>query len=176
MTLSDQILSAVRTVPDFPEPGIQYKDISTLFLRPDLVEQMIEASAKALSVYKADAIAGIESRGFLLGAAIAAHMQLPFVMIRKAGKLPSATYQETYDLEYGTATIEMHRDALQARARVIVIDDVLATGGTAIAACNLIKRAGATPVSCSFIAELEFLGGRQKIEETGIEVLSLVKY
>ena len=124
MTLGEQIIAAVRTVPDFPKPGIQYKDISTLFLRPDLVKQMIEASANKLSEYKADAIAGIESRGFLLGAAIAAHMQLPFVMIREAGKLPSATYQETYALEYGTATIEMHCDALPSGVRVIVIEDV----------------------------------------------------
>lgn len=176
MTLSERILSAIRTVPDFPEPGIQYKDISTLFLRPDLVRLMIEACAQSLEVYQADAIAGIESRGFLLGAAIAAHMQLPFVMIRKAGKLPSATYQETYALEYGTASIEMHCDALEQGAKVIVVDDVLATGGTAIAACNLIKRAGAMPVSCSFIAELEFLNGRQKLEHAGIEAISLVKY
>lgn len=176
MTLSEQILSAVRTIPDFPKPGIQYKDISTLFLRPDLVGQMIETCAKELSAYQADAVAGIESRGFLLGAAIAAHMQLPFVMIRKAGKLPAATYQEIYALEYGTASIEMHCDALEAGSRVIVIDDVLATGGTAIAACNLIKKAGSLPLVCSFIAELEFLDGRRKIESSGIEVLSLVKY
>ncbi|MFM6984335.1 MAG: adenine phosphoribosyltransferase [Chitinophagaceae bacterium] len=176
MTLSERIKSAVRTIPDFPKPGIQYKDISTLFLKPDIINDIIIESSDALKTYQIDVIAGIESRGFLLGAAIAAKMQVPFVMIRKAGKLPSATYKESYELEYGSATIEMHCDAISKGSRVAVIDDVLATGGTAMAAFKLIKKAGAEAVLGNFIAELEFLGGRQKIEEAGIEVLSHVKY
>lgn len=176
MTLSERIKSAVRTIPDFPKPGIQYKDISTLFLEPDIINDIIIESSEALKIHQIDVIAGIESRGFLLGAAIAAKMQVPFVMIRKAGKLPSVTYKESYELEYGSATIEMHCDAINKGSRVAIIDDVLATGGTALAAFKLVKRAGAEAVLGNFIAELEFLGGRKKIEESGIEVLSLVKY
>lgn len=176
MTLSEKINSAIRTIPNFPKEGIQYKDISTLFLRPDIIQEIIDASSNALREHHVEVIAGIESRGFLLGAAIAAKMQLPFVMIRKAGKLPAETYKETYDLEYGSATIEMHSDAISKGSRVAIIDDVLATGGTALAASELIKRAGAYPIVSSFIAELEFLNGAKKLEDAGIQCLSLVKY
>lgn len=176
MTLTEKIKGAIRTIPDFPEKGVQYKDISTLFLKPELINEILLESVALLQPYNVEVIAGIESRGFLLGAAIAAKMQLPFVMIRKAGKLPAKTYQETYQLEYGTATIEMHCDAIQSGKRVAVIDDVLATGGTLGAASNLIRRAGSEPVVACFIAELEFLNGRQKLETAGTNVLSVVKY
>lgn len=176
MTLTEKIKGAIRTIPDFPEKGVQYKDISTLFLKPELINEILLESVALLQPYNVEVIAGIESRGFLLGAAIAAKMQLPFVMIRKAGKLPAKTYQETYQLEYGTATIEMHCDAIQFGKRVAVIDDVLATGGTLGAASNLIRRAGSEPVVACFIAELEFLNGRQKLETAGTNVLSVVKY
>jgi adenine phosphoribosyltransferase len=176
MTLSEKIKGAIRTIPDFPEQGVQYKDISTLFLKPELINEILLESIALLQPYNVEVIAGIESRGFLLGAAIAAKMKLPFVMIRKAGKLPAKTYQETYQLEYGTATIEMHCDAIQSGKRVAVIDDVLATGGTLGAASNLIRRAGSEPVVACFIAELEFLNGRQKLETAGTNVLSVVKY
>jgi adenine phosphoribosyltransferase len=176
MTLTEKIKGAIRTIPDFPEQGVQYKDISTLFLKPELINEIILESIALLQPYNVEVIAGVESRGFLLGAAIAAKMQLPFVMIRKAGKLPAKTYQETYQLEYGTATIEMHCDAIESGKRVAVIDDVLATGGTLGAASNLIRKAGSEPVVACFIAELEFLNGRQKLETAGINVLSIVKY
>jgi len=176
MTLSEKIKGAIRTIPDFPEQGVQYKDISTLFLKPELINEIILESIALLQPYNLEVIAGIESRGFLLGAAIAAKMKLPFVMIRKAGKLPAKTYQETYQLEYGTASIEMHCDAIESGKRVAVIDDVLATGGTLGAASNLIRKAGSEPVVAFFIAELEFLNGRQKLETAGINVLSIVKY
>jgi adenine phosphoribosyltransferase len=176
MTLTEKIKGAIRTIPDFPEKGVQYKDISTLFLKPELINEILLESVALIQPYNVEVIAGIESRGFLLGAAIAAKMQLPFVMIRKAGKLPAKTYQETYQLEYGTATIEMHCDAIQSGKRVAVIDDVLATGGTLGAASNLIRRAGSEPVVACFIAELEFLNGRQKLETAGTNVLSVVKY
>jgi adenine phosphoribosyltransferase len=176
MTLTEKIKGAIRTIPDFPEQGVQYKDISTLFLKPELINEIILESIALLQPYNVEVIAGIESRGFLLGAAIAAKMQLPFVMIRKAGKLPAKTYQETYELEYGTATIEMHCDAIESGKRVAVIDDVLATGGTLGAASNLIRKAGSEPVVACFIAELEFLNGRQKLETSGTNVLSIVKY
>jgi adenine phosphoribosyltransferase len=176
MTLSEKIKGAIRTIPDFPEQGVQYKDISTLFLKPELINEIILESIALLQPYNLEVIAGIESRGFLLGAAIAAKMKLPFVMIRKAGKLPAKTYQETYQLEYGTASIEMHCDAIESGKRVAVIDDVLATGGTLGAASNLIRKAGSEPVVACFIAELEFLNGRQKLETAGINVLSIVKY
>jgi adenine phosphoribosyltransferase len=176
MTLTEKIKGAIRTIPDFPEQGVQYKDISTLFLKPELINEILLESIALLQPYNVEVIAGVESRGFLLGAAIAAKMQLPFVMIRKAGKLPAKTYQETYQLEYGTATIEMHCDAIESGKRVAVIDDVLATGGTLGAASNLIRKAGSEPVVACFIAELEFLNGRQKLETAGINVLSNVKY
>ena len=176
MILTEKIKGAIRTIPDFPEQGVQYKDISTLFLKPELINEILLESIALLQPYNVEVIAGVESRGFLLGAAIAAKMQLPFVMIRKAGKLPAKTYQETYQLEYGTATIEMHCDAIESGKRVAVIDDVLATGGTLGAASNLIRKAGSEPVVACFIAELEFLNGRQKLETAGINVLSNVKY
>jgi adenine phosphoribosyltransferase len=176
MVLSEKILGAIRTIPNFPEIGIQYKDISTLFLKPDVINEIILESVALLQPYNVQVIAGIESRGFLLGAAIAAKMQIPFVMIRKAGKLPAKTYRETYNLEYGTATIEMHCDAIESGRRVAVIDDVLATGGTLSAAFNLIKMAGSDPVVACLIAELGFLNGRKKLESAGTAVISLVKY
>ena len=176
MILTEKIKGAIRTIPDFPEQGVQYKDISTLFLKPELINEIILESIALLQPYNVEVIAGVESRGFLLGAAIAAKMQLPFVMIRKAGKLPAKTYQETYQLEYGTASIEMHCDAIESGKRVAVIDDVLATGGTLGAASNLIRKAGSEPVVACFIAELEFLNGRQKLETAGTNVLSIVKY
>lgn len=176
MALIERIKEAIRTIPDFPEVGIQYKDISTLFLKPELIHEIISETIDLLQVQNIQVLAGVESRGFLLGAAIAAKMQLPFVMIRKAGKLPAKTYQETYHLEYGTAAIEMHCDAIQPGTRVAVVDDVLATGGTLVAASNLIKKAGAIPVVVCLIAELEFLQGRRIIESTGTEVISIVKY
>lgn len=176
MTLTEKIKEAIRTIPDFPEVGIQYKDISTLFLKPELINEIILESIALLQAHNVQVIAGIESRGFLLGAAIAAKMQIPFVMIRKAGKLPAKTYQETYKLEYGTATIEMHCDAIPPGTRVALVDDVLATGGTLVAASNLIKKAGSIPVVTSLIAELEFLNGRNKLESAGIDVISIVKY
>jgi len=176
MLLSEKILGAIRNIPDFPEIGIQYKDISTLFLKPEIINEIILESVVLLQPYNVQIIAGIESRGFLLGAAIAAKMQIPFVMIRKAGKLPAKTYSETYDLEYGTATLEMHCDAIESGRRVAVIDDVLATGGTLSAASNLIKMAGSDPIVACLIAELGFLNGRNKLESAGTEVISLVKY
>ncbi len=176
MTLTEKIKEAIRNIPDFPEVGIQYKDISTLFLKPELINEIIEESIALLQAHNVQAIAGIESRGFLLGVAIAAKMQVPFVMIRKAGKLPARTYQATYSLEYGTATIEMHCDAVLPGTRVALVDDVLATGGTLVAASSLIKKAGSIPVVACLIAELEFLNGRKNIETQGTEVLSIVKY
>jgi len=176
MTLTEKIIGAIRNIPDCPEVGIQYKDISTLFLEPELINEILSESVALLQPYNIEALAGIESRGFLLGAAIAAKMQIPFVMIRKAGKLPSKTYQETYHLEYGTATIEMHCDAIQSGKRVALVDDVLATGGTLVAATNLIKKSGSIPVVACLIAELEFLNGRNKLETAGIDVISIVKF
>lgn len=176
MNLQDKIDKAIRTIPDFPKPGIQYKDISTLFLQPELVNEIIKQTVEMLSGKGIEAIAGIESRGFLLGVPIAAGLGVPFIMIRKAGKLPAKTFSETYDLEYGSATIEMHCDALEPGMRVAIVDDVLATGGTAIAAVKLIVKAKAVPVICYFIAELGFLPGKDKLEKMNMDVFSTIKY
>lgn len=175
--LEERILKAIRNVPDFPQKGIQYKDISTLFLQPGLVKEIVEKGKQILSPYMPEAIAGIESRGFLFGLPLAMAMDIPFVMIRKAGKLPAATFSAEYKLEYGTATVEMHKDALEQGKSVAIVDDVLATGGTAMAAFDLIRQAEAAPVAALFLAELSFLEGRRLIEaHSGIEVLSMVKY
>lgn len=175
--LEERILQAIRNVPDFPQKGIQYKDISTVFLQPGLVKDIVEKGKYILSSYKPEAIAGIESRGFLFGLPLALALDIPFVMIRKAGKLPSATYSSTYQLEYGTATVEMHTDALEQGKSVAIVDDVLATGGTAMAAFDLIRQASATPVAALFLAELSFLEGRKLIEaQSAMEVVSMVKY
>lgn len=176
MTLSEQLKACIRTVPDFPKPGIHYKDISTLFLNPGLLEQSIVAIAEALRPYHLNAIAGIESRGFLFGATIALHLNLPFVMIRKAGKLPAETYKMAYDLEYGKAEIEMHKDAIQTGWRVGIIDDVLATGGTALAAVKLIEMAGAQVPVCSFLADIMELNGKEHFSSRNIVIQTLLSY
>jgi adenine phosphoribosyltransferase len=177
MSIEERIAQSIRNVPDFPQKGIQYKDISTLLLKPELLSEVIDHGKAALSGLQLDAVAGIESRGFLFGLPIAVALNLPFVMIRKAGKLPSDTFRELYQLEYGSATIEMHKDALQPGNRVAIVDDVLATGGTALAATKLVAQAGSNPVALWFLAELSFLKGREMFEpRQDMEIISLLKY
>ena len=166
----------VREVPDFPKKGILFLDVTTIVKDAKAFDLCIEYLAENFKDEKIDYITGIESRGFIFGAALANKLKVGFIPIRKPNKLPAETIKETYSLEYGTDTIEMHSDAVKEGDRVLVIDDLLATGGTAVAACNLIKRAGAQVVAAAFIIELEPLKGKEKIENTGVKVVSMLKY
>ncbi|MCH8555189.1 MAG: adenine phosphoribosyltransferase [Schleiferiaceae bacterium] len=174
MRVDNQFKSAIRTIEDFPKPGISYKDISTLFLRPDLCKLAVATLAEHAKKARPTAIAGIESRGFLLGPAIAMALDLPFVMIRKKGKLPAETVSQQYDLEYGSATIEMHTDSIRAADRIWIHDDVLATGGTSKAAAALIEKLGAEVAGLSFIMELQFLEGRKNLQNITEHIQALV--
>ncbi len=173
--LTQKIDENIARVADFPQPGIQYKDITTLFQNPDLCHEIVEAFAE-FSKGKIDAVCGIESRGFLFGLLIAQRLNLPFVLIRKQGKLPPPTIAESYALEYGTATIEVQPQYVQKGQRFLIHDDVLATGGTAEATAKLIEKCGGIPTQFSFIAELGFLNGREKLNAFTSEIQSLVRY
>ena len=166
----------VRIVPDFPKKGIMFLDITTAVKDAKALRMMTDFLYEKFKLSKVDYVAGIESRGFIFGAALAYKLNCGFITIRKPNKLPSKTIKEDYVLEYGTNTIEIHEDAIKAGDRVVVIDDLLATGGTAIAACNLIKRVGAEVVSTAFIIELNPLKGREKLESKGIRVESMLNY
>ena len=166
----------VRIVPDFPKKGIMFLDITTAIKDTKAMQTMIDFLYDTFKNEKVDYIAGIESRGFIFGAALAYKLNCGFVTIRKPNKLPAKTIKEDYSLEYGTNTIEIHEDALNKGDRVVIIDDLLATGGTAIAACNLVKRLGAEVVSTAFIIELDPLKGRQAIESNGYNVVSMLNY
>ncbi len=161
--------SLIRTVPDFPKPGIQFKDITPLLKDPDGVKQCLHAMMPDPDT-KVDIVVGIESRGFILGPLMAQSLNCGFVPIRKKGKLPHQTLEASYDLEYGSASIEIHRDAIQPGDRVLLHDDVLATGGTAAAAIKLIEALGGRVVCCSFIIELIELKARLLIETYPIKV------
>ncbi|MBI2432067.1 MAG: adenine phosphoribosyltransferase [Candidatus Hydrogenedentes bacterium] len=161
----------IRNVPDFPKPGIQFKDITTLLLVPEAFQQVIDGWKERYSSQKLDAILGIDARGFIFGATLAYAMGLPFVPVRKVGKLPGTTIKEEYELEYGTATVEIHADALRAGQRVVVIDDLLATGGTMAAVHRLLQRLGVELVEAAFLVELPPLKGRERLREIPIHTL-----
>lgn len=166
----------VRTVPDFPKKGIMFLDITTATKDAKSMQYMIDFLYETFKNEKIDYVAGIESRGFIFGAPLAYKLNAGFIPIRKPNKLPAETVKETYSLEYGTDTIEMHADALKSGDKVLIIDDLLATGGTAVAACNLVKKVGAEPVAAAFIIELNPLKGREKIEAAGVKVVSMLDY
>ena len=170
------IKEKIRKVPDFPKKGIVFLDITTGIKDAETLNKMIDFLYETYKDKKIDYVAGIESRGFIFGAPLACRLGAGFIPVRKPNKLPAETVSESYELEYGTDSIEIHKDAVEEGKRVVVIDDLLATGGTATAACNLFKKVGAEVVSSAFIIELSDLGGRKKIEDTGIEVVSMLKY
>ena len=172
----DYVRSTVRQVPDFPKPGILFLDITTATKDAKAMNLMIDFLYEKFKDEKIDYVAGIESRGFIFGAPLACRLNAGFVPIRKPNKLPADTIKESYSLEYGTDTIEMHADAVKTGDRVLVIDDLLATGGTAVAACKLVKKVGAEVVASAFIIELDPLKGREKIEATGVKVVSMLNY
>jgi len=166
----------VRTVPDFPKPGILFRDITTLLRDARGLSQCIEQLAEAVAPYRFSRIVGIESRGFIIGAALAQCMGAGFVPIRKAGKLPAENFGHDYQLEYGSDRIEMHADALDPDERVLLVDDLVATGGTALAACHLIKAAGAHVSACAFVIELVGLRGRPRLEALPVPVVALLEF
>ncbi len=164
---------SIRDIPDYPKPGILFKDITPLLKEPLLFAQCIDELAGRLSASNIDYVVGIESRGFIIGAALALKMGKGFVPIRKKGKLPHDKVEESYDLEYGSATIEMHRDAIRKGQAVVIVDDVLATGGTAQAATRLVEGVGGKVAALAFVIELVQLHGRKSLKG---EAISLIKY
>ena len=158
----------IRTIPDFPKEGIMFRDITTLFNDAAGLRQAVEESLAALEGMEFTRVAGLEARGFMLGTVLAYELGLPFTMIRKAGKLPGDRHAQDYDLEYGTATIEIHKDAIDPGDKVLLIDDLIATGGTAEAGIKLIERMGGQVALAQFIIDLPDLGGRDKLENMGI--------
>ena len=169
-----EIERAIRNVPDFPKPGIQFKDITPVLADARLFAGAIELLTKNFSPGSIDAVVGIDARGFIFAAAAATKLHAGFVPVRKKGKLPYQTIEEDYALEYGHATVAMHIDALKPGARVLLVDDLLATGGTAAAAASLVKKLGANILEIGFVIELKFLKGRDKLKEFPIR--SLVTY
>ena len=166
----------IRTIPDFPHEGILFRDVTTLFNDAEGLRECVDQMAAAVSDYEFDQVAGLEARGFMLGAALAHKLGLGFTMIRKAGKLPGKTISEDYALEYGTATIEIHDDAIQAGQKVLLFDDLIATGGTAEAGIKLIERLGAEVTLAAFIIDLPALGGRKKIDALGVPTHVLCEF
>ena len=173
--LSQRIDENIARVADFPQEGIQYKDITSLFQNPALCAEIVDAFAE-FSRGKIDVVCGIESRGFLFGIQIAQKLNLPFVLIRKQGKLPPPTIAESYELEYGSATIEVQPQYIQKGMRALIHDDVLATGGTAEASAKLIEKCGGIVTQFSFIADLTFLNGKEKLSHFTEDIQSLVGY
>ncbi len=170
----ESLKSKIRSVPDFPKAGILFYDITTLLRDREGFRMTIDALVRPFEAAQIDVVVGVESRGFILGGAVADRLGAGFAPVRKKGKLPSKTVQETYDLEYGTDCLEIHADAVEPGQRVLIIDDVLATGGTAAATNALIRKLGGAVQALAFLVELEFLNGRSKIpSET---VFSVLKY
>jgi len=174
--IETQIKQIVRDVNDFPKPGIVFKDITPILKDAALCNEIVAALAAQLSEVKIDVIAGIESRGFLFGMSLANHMGVPFVPMRKAGKLPYKTVQHSYDLEYGSATLEIHEDAFLPGQHVLIHDDLLATGGTVVAASHLIEKLDAVVAGYSFIIALDFLNGRARLDEFSSNTYALASY
>ena len=172
MNLRDELEAAIRTVPDFPIEGIQFRDITPLLSDPHLMRKVTASLAEAITVHEPTCIAGPEARGFIFGPLLADKMGIPFIPIRKPGKLPHRTVSVDYALEYGTNTLEMHEDAMGAGDRAAIVDDLLATGGTVAAAADLITSTGARAVAACFVIELEGLNGRGRLP--GISTHSLI--
>ncbi|WP_293332133.1 adenine phosphoribosyltransferase [Microcoleus sp. CAWBG58] len=166
--------SLIRDIPDFPKPGIMFRDITTLLCNPQGLSYTIDSLAEKCSEMSADYVVGMESRGFIFGTPLAYKMGVGFIPVRKPGKLPGEVLFAEYELEYGVDRLEMHRDAMKPGCRVLVVDDLIATGGTAAATANLLQQAGCELVGFAFVIELQALGGRQKLPD--VPIVSLVEY
>ncbi|MFH1400397.1 MAG: adenine phosphoribosyltransferase [Nanoarchaeota archaeon] len=170
------IKSKIRTIPDFPKQGIQFRDITTLLQDPEGLAAVTKALLARYSSKRLDVVVGIESRGFVMAAILAERLGLGFVPARKKGKLPYTTESQTYDLEYGTDTVEMHVDSIAKGMKALIVDDLVATGGTALAVCQLVEKLGGEVMEVSFIVDLPDLGGRKKIEAKGYKTHALVQF
>lgn len=170
----DRLKAKIRNIPDFPKPGINYKDITPLVKDPAAIRLAVHQLINPFLGRNITAVAGMEARGFIFGSLVAWELGIPFIPLRKPGKLPYNAQSVSYELEYGSASLEAHIDAFDKNDRVLIIDDLLATGGTAKASCDLVEKLGATVEACAFVIELDFLQGRKKLE--GYEVHSLIHY
>lgn len=175
-TVQDELIASVRTIPDYPKEGVLFRDITTLLGDARAFRRAVDALVQPWAGSKIDQIAGIEARGFILGGAVAHQLSAGFVPIRKKGKLPYDTVRIAYSLEYGLDEMEMHKDAIRPGDKVIVVDDLIATGGTAEGACKLLKSMGADIVAACFIIDLPDLGGRAKIEALDVPVRTLIEF
>ena len=176
MTFDHDIKASVRTIPDYPKPGIMFRDITTLLGNARAFRRAVDELVHPYSGTGVSKIAGIEARGFILGGAMAHQLSAGFVPIRKKGKLPHTTVRVAYSLEYGVDEMEMHTDAVQPGEKVILVDDLIATGGTAEGAVKLLKQMGADIVAACFVIDLPDLGGRKKLEDLGVNVRTLVSF
>lgn len=166
----------IRTIVDFPHEGILFRDVTTLFADPRGFRMCVDQLLAPYAGQRIDKVAGLEARGFILGGAVAHQLSTGFIPIRKKGKLPGATISESYKLEYGEATVEVHDDAIQPGEKVLLVDDLLATGGTAEAGIRLIERLGGVVVGCAFVVDLPDLGGRKRLQSLGMEVFALCAF
>jgi adenine phosphoribosyltransferase len=173
---ADYIRAHIRTVPDWPAPGVQFRDITPLLANPRVFRVLIDQFVHRYFDARPDAIAGLDARGFIIGSVLAYELNVGFVPIRKKGKLPFSTVQESYELEYGSATVEMHTDAVRAGDRVVLIDDLIATGGTMLAGLRLLQRLGATVIEGAAIVDLPELKGSAKLRDAGLTLFTLVAF
>lgn len=171
-----ELASSIRSIPDYPKPGIIFRDITTLLGNPRAFRRTVDELVQPYAGLKIDKIAGMEARGFILGGAVAHQLSTGFVPIRKKGKLPHETVSIAYSLEYGIDEMEMHIDAVDPGQKVILVDDLIATGGTAVGAVQLLRKIGADVISACFVIDLPDLGGRKKLEALGVEVRTLVEF
>ncbi|MCY3879181.1 MAG: adenine phosphoribosyltransferase [Rhodobacteraceae bacterium] len=176
MPTANDIKDYIRTIPDFPKPGIMFRDVTTLFKQPRGLRIAVDQLLHPWSGSQIEKVAALEARGFVIGGAVAHQISAGFVLIRKRGKLPGRTLSESYELEYGSEIMEIHDDAVMAGEKVLLVDDLLATGGTAIAGIHLLERLGAEIAGCAFIINLPALGGRQRLEEMGMQVHCLCEF
>lgn len=170
------ITDYIRTIPDFPKPGIMFRDVTTLFADPRGFRMAVDQLLQPYAGQRIDQVVGLEARGFILGGAVAHQLSAGFTPVRKKGKLPAKTLSQDYTLEYGTATVEIHDDAILPGQSVLIVDDLLATGGTAEAGIRLIERLGGDIVGCAFVIDLPDLGGRKRLEALGMKVHALCEF
>lgn len=173
--MPELVKTIIRDIPNFPKEGIVFKDITTVLKDSEGLKRTIDFLTETYKDQKIDYVAGIESRGFIFGTPLAYNLGAGFIVVRKPGKLPADVEKVTYDLEYGTDTLEIHKDAIEPGKKVLIVDDLLATGGTAAAACDLVKKIGGEVAGAAFVIELEFLNGRAKFP-SDVEVVSMVKF